>query len=244
LGTFSVRYQQCSGINGAQAWSLTFSHYVIFILPHPQSVLLQNRQNSSDPSFSKYAIFPVPLARPSAFSNSRKHTATNRRKLQRPTQPLALFDSPPPLFDTSALVSKNDLRRQTPATAAILGHHSHKKIKMKQMIFLGLFIAMLASSCSLTSNTTIQPKDSFVLGNNEHGSFKVKLKNVGTQNLEVYQASIAGGRHSGQTVKPQQRVTVNVASNTALVIGNASTNTASVNLKVTGDVGLSMGYQQ
>jgi hypothetical protein len=115
---------------------------------------------------------------------------------------------------------------------------------MKKMIFLGLLIATLASSCALTSNTTIKPNDSFVLGNNEHGRFKVKLQNVGTQPLEVYHAPIAGGRHSGQTVKPQQRVTVKVSSNTALVIANASADAASVNLKVTGDVGLSMGYKQ
>lgn len=105
-------------------------------------------------------------------------------------------------------------------------------------------IVVLSASCALTSNTTINPNDSFVLGNNEHGSFKVKLQNAGTQNLEVYHAPIAGGRHSGQTVKPQQRVTVKVSSNTALVIANASGDNASVNLKVTGDVGLSMGYKQ
>ena len=46
--------------------------------------------------------------------------------------------------------------------------------------FLLFVCLILTSSCSvfgsLTSNTLIQPKDSFVLGNNEHGTFKVKLK--------------------------------------------------------------------
>lgn len=115
---------------------------------------------------------------------------------------------------------------------------------MKKIIFLGLFIAMLASACSLTSNTTIQPNDRFLLGNNPHGSFKVKLKNMGNQAVEVYQAPINGGRHSSQTVQPRQRVTVRVGSNTALVIANASVDNASVNLKVTGDLGLSMAYGQ
>jgi hypothetical protein len=112
---------------------------------------------------------------------------------------------------------------------------------MKQFIII-LSIAFAMTSCGLTSNTTIKPNDSFVLGNNQHGSFKVKLKNMGAQNLEVYHAPVAGGRHSGQTVQPNQRVTIKVSSNTALVIKNATADTTSVNLKVSGDTGLSMGY--
>jgi hypothetical protein len=112
---------------------------------------------------------------------------------------------------------------------------------MKQMLSI-LCVSIALFSCGLTSNTTIKPNDSFVLGNNQHGSFKVKLQNLGPQNLEVYHAPVDGGRHSGQTVKPNQRVTVKISKNTALVINNASADTAEVNLKVTGDTGLSMGY--
>ena len=103
-------------------------------------------------------------------------------------------------------------------------------------------LATIFTSCSLTSNTIIKPNDSFVLGNNEHGSFKVKLKNVSKNNLEVYHAPIEGGRHSSQKVKPNEFATVKVDRNTALIINNASKDTASVDLKVTGDTGLSMGY--
>jgi hypothetical protein len=114
-------------------------------------------------------------------------------------------------------------------------------MKMKLMMAAIALVAFMAS-CSLTSNTTIEPKKQFVLGNNEHGSFKVKMKNVSNQPVEVYQAPLGGGRHSGSIVKPGQSITVKVQSNTALVVDNQSTETVSVALKVTGDTGLSMGY--
>jgi len=109
-------------------------------------------------------------------------------------------------------------------------------------LFTTLSLAILLASCSLTSNTIIKPNDSFVLGNNKHGAFKVKLKNVSKNNIEVYHAPIAGGKHSSQKVKPNESATVKVDRNTALIINNTSKDTASVDLKVTGDTGLSMGY--
>ncbi len=109
-------------------------------------------------------------------------------------------------------------------------------------ILTTLLLASIFTSCSLTSNTIIKPNDSFVLGNNQHGSFKVKLKNVSQNSIEVYHAPIEGGRHSSQKVKPNEYATVKVDRNTALIINNASKDTASIDLKVTGDTGLSMGY--
>lgn len=110
-----------------------------------------------------------------------------------------------------------------------------------------LVVSILTSSCgvfgSLNSNTSIKPNDSFVLGNNEHGSFKVKLKNVSKNEITVYKAPITGGTHSPQTIRPNEIVIVKVDSNTALVIENKSSEYASVDLKVTGDLGLSMGYK-
>ena len=110
-----------------------------------------------------------------------------------------------------------------------------------------LFLALSISSCSifgsLTSNTTIQPNDSFVLGNNEHGTFKVKLKNGSNHDLKIFMAPIAGGTHSPITVSPNETVSLKVQSDTALVIENNSNESASVDLYVTGDTGLSMGYR-
>ncbi len=115
---------------------------------------------------------------------------------------------------------------------------------MKKLIMACIAFATLTTSCgTLTSNTVIKPNDSFILGNNEHGSFKVKLKNVSTNDLTVYLAPIKGGTHSPQVVKPNQSVSVKVDKNTALIVNNKSNETTSVDLKVVGDTGLSMGYK-
>lgn len=114
---------------------------------------------------------------------------------------------------------------------------------MKNFILSLGFTFLLASCGSLTSNTIIKPNDSFILGKNEHGSFKVKLRNVSKNNIEIHQEPNTGGRHSFQKVKPNEVVTVKIDKNTALLFANQSKDTASVDLKVTGDIGLSMGYK-
>ena len=115
---------------------------------------------------------------------------------------------------------------------------------MKQAITLLATVVFFFSACkTLTSTTTIKPNESFVLGNNEHGTAKVKLKNISPNDIEVYHAPINGGKHSSQIVKPKETVIIKVEKNTALVIANVSSLQASVELFVTGDLGLSMGYK-
>ena len=117
---------------------------------------------------------------------------------------------------------------------------------MKSIITLFASL-LLTTSCgvfgSLTSNTTIKPNENFVLGNNEHGSFKVKLKNVSNHDLKIIRAPITGGTHSPITVSPNKTITVKAEKNTAIIIENKSNESASVDLYVTGDTGLSMGYK-
>jgi len=112
-----------------------------------------------------------------------------------------------------------------------------------------LFFAILVlSSCSLfnslTSNTTIKSQDAFILGDNSHGSFSATVTNPSKVELAVWQYPNQGGRHSLVTLHPSETVKVRVAPNTALKIENPSSEEVTVNLKVKGDTGLSMGYQK
>jgi hypothetical protein len=113
---------------------------------------------------------------------------------------------------------------------------------MKIFIAIFLFISLM-TSCSLTSTTYIKPNESFVLGNNQHGKFSVKLKNISTTNLTIWMMPIDGGKHSPIDVKPNETVKVKVDKNTALTIENNHPSEASVELVVKGDTGLSMGYK-
>jgi PBP1b-binding outer membrane lipoprotein LpoB len=119
-------------------------------------------------------------------------------------------------------------------------------IKMKKTISI-IIIALILGSCSifgsLHSTTTIKPNDSFVLGNNEHGSFKVVLKNISNHELKIFMTPISGGSHSPSIVVPNETIKVKADKNTALIIENKSSEQADVTLKVTGDIGLSMGYK-
>jgi hypothetical protein len=112
------------------------------------------------------------------------------------------------------------------------------------LISIGFFCTSCSIFSSLNSNTSIKPNDSFYLGNNEHGKFKVTLKNVSNHDIEIYFAPINGGSYSRQIVKINEVVTTKVAKNTAIVIENKSNDYASVDLKVTGDLNLGMQYQK
>ena len=118
---------------------------------------------------------------------------------------------------------------------------------MKNIISI-FAIVIATSSCSMfksvTSNTTITPQNSFVLGNNEHGTFSVKLKNLSKNEVVLHRSPIAGGNHSYVTVQPNETVKVNVEENTSLVVENNTNDTASVDLYIKGDTGLSMGYKK
>lgn len=115
---------------------------------------------------------------------------------------------------------------------------------MKKLFLTSLLLASLFTACrTLTSTTYIKGNDAFILGNNTHGEFSVKLKNASATNLELWRTPIAGGKHSPVTVKPNETVKVNVEKDTALRIENTATEQATVELHVKGDTGLSMGYK-
>jgi hypothetical protein len=118
---------------------------------------------------------------------------------------------------------------------------NHMKIKLALVITL---MGFLMNSCgTLKSTTTIDANNSFVLGNNQHAAFSVRLKNVSENDIDLHRAPIDGGRHSFETLKPGQTTKVNVEKNTALVIENKAGETGAVELFVVGDTGLSMGYK-
>lgn len=116
---------------------------------------------------------------------------------------------------------------------------------MKKLSSVFIFIlAIITTSCrTLTSTTTIKAQDSFILGNNEHGRFSVKLKNISDTEVELWKAPIGGGRHSPVTVKPNGTLKTRLDKNTALRIENKSNEQVAVELLVKGDTGLSMGYK-
>lgn len=115
---------------------------------------------------------------------------------------------------------------------------------MKKLFLTSITFTLIFTSCrSLTSTTYIKGNDAFILGNNKHGEFSVKLKNASKSDIDLWRTPIDGGKHSPLTVKPNETIKVNVEKNTALRIENKADEQATVELLVKGDTGLSMGYK-
>jgi hypothetical protein len=117
-------------------------------------------------------------------------------------------------------------------------------MKIKLSFAAALIVLLFTTSCkTLTSTTIIQANNSFVLGNNIHGFYSVKLKNTSTHPIAVYQKTLTDSVHSFATIKPRETVHVYADKNTALIIENKSDRQAKVELHVSGDTNLSMGYE-
>jgi hypothetical protein len=115
---------------------------------------------------------------------------------------------------------------------------------MKTKSFFLLVVSTFLASCSsLTSVTTIGANNSFVLGNNPHGYFNAKVKNLSGRSLILYQRTLSDSLHSVTTLKPGETLHVYADKNTALIVENKSNRQAQVKLDLGGDTNLSMGYK-
>lgn len=116
---------------------------------------------------------------------------------------------------------------------------------MKKYLFALVIFTVLMSSCrSLTSHTYIKAYDNFVLGDNEHGGYVVKVRNTSRTNLSVYQKAKDGVIDAQIIAKPNEWITINVKENKALFVGNKSEGIAEVDFIITSNYHLSMGYQK
>jgi hypothetical protein len=112
-----------------------------------------------------------------------------------------------------------------------------------------LFGIIFFQSCSifgvLTSQTTIEPGKSFVLGEGEHGSYTASIQNTTNSPVEVfiqkYQSEVStslGVLNKGD--KQEYRV----ANNNRVSFKNLGKRVAVINIKLRGETNLSMGYKE
>jgi hypothetical protein len=111
---------------------------------------------------------------------------------------------------------------------------------MKKFLFL-IIVAAMVSSCALTSGTQIGPKKEFELGDGRHGAFTASVKNDGRTTVEIYEQPLGGQQKKIATLAPGDKIKVSIAADTKAIFKNIDSSQASLQLKVTGDTGLSMG---
>jgi hypothetical protein len=116
---------------------------------------------------------------------------------------------------------------------------------MKKLLFILFTFTLLATSCrSLTSHTYIKAYDNFVLGDNEHGGYEVKMRNTSRINLAVYQKAKDGSIDTQMVAKPNEWITLKVGKDKALFVGNKSDGIAEVDFIISSNYPLSMGYKK
>lgn len=92
---------------------------------------------------------------------------------------------------------------------------------------------MLPSSCALHSTTTIKSNEQFLLGNNPHRTFRVRLKNLSAGEIKIHRAPISGGRHSGHTISAWRKCACSCGGKHGL--GHHQQNTCGYFIGITGE---------
>jgi len=113
---------------------------------------------------------------------------------------------------------------------------------MKALISI-FCLALCLSSCVIRSNVGVPARQEFVLGDNGHGAFKVEAKNTGDVPVEVSERYRNGSSSEGQVLQPGEEAILRFAANSAAILRNDNDQDALVKVKITGDTGLNMGYE-
>jgi len=129
-----------------------------------------------------------------------------------------------------------------PSPVVVMLSHSIRHVCSVSLI---LVLGGCASFGSLTSTTTIEPDKAFRLGGGQPGAFYVRGTNSGTVPIVVF-SELDGKRDSVTTIAPGAPVDARFPkSATAIFKNTSSTQTATVSIKVTGDINaLGMRYEQ
>lgn len=106
-------------------------------------------------------------------------------------------------------------------------------------------LLLLTSACwgNVHSDLFIEPGQQFVLGGNQRGAFKVAARNVGKVAVEVKERPANGALFSKANLKPGQQATLRFAAGSAAVLVNATGTKANLDLRITGEAGLTMSSE-
>ena len=120
---------------------------------------------------------------------------------------------------------------------------------MRRLLVLLLFSFVFFQSCSifgvLTSQTTIEPEKSFVLGEGQHGSYTAVIQNTTNIPVEVfiqkYQSEVSA---SLGLLNKGDKQEYRVAKDNRVSFKNLGKKVAEINIKLRGETNLSMGYKE
>jgi hypothetical protein len=105
-------------------------------------------------------------------------------------------------------------------------------------------ITLFCSACgTLNSVTTIEPNQTFVLGENSHLPFRARIKNIGEGAVEVLLTASKKTTSLG-ILHQNENAYYEAAANNVVSFKNVGTTKANIKIKLVGDTNLSMGYSK
>ncbi len=118
-------------------------------------------------------------------------------------------------------------------------------VRSRPHVLYVALLPMIAACASLTSRTTIEPGKAFRLGGGQAGAFVGRGTNAGPVPIVVF-SERDGKRDSVLTLAPGAHVDARFSKSAMAIFKNtSSTQTATVAIEVTGDIGaLGMGYER
>lgn len=101
--------------------------------------------------------------------------------------------------------------------------------------------ALFWMACHLHSGLAVPAGERFILGDNPHGRFSVRVVNVGVVPVELV-VEEAGAIVSTATLQPGDRTRARFQAQQAAIFVNAGEQEANLSVDINGDIGLSMNY--
>jgi hypothetical protein len=110
---------------------------------------------------------------------------------------------------------------------------------------IAFVVASLFSSCSsYTSDLSIPVRQTFALGGDQPGAFRVAAKNKGAVAVAVAERSAKGLVTERGHLAPDSSDTLDFSAGSTALIRNTGNDPARLILKITGDVPKGMGYEK
>jgi hypothetical protein len=106
-----------------------------------------------------------------------------------------------------------------------------------------LLALLCLCGCAIHSQLTLPAEQTFVLGGNGNGAFKVRVSNIGPTGVGIATRLADGQIMVFDTLLPGQSAQQRFVAGSAALLQNPQADTGFLSLRITGDVRLGMGYQ-
>ncbi|MEM1116321.1 MAG: hypothetical protein AAF845_11270 [Bacteroidota bacterium] len=111
-------------------------------------------------------------------------------------------------------------------------------------VLLLLSLLLVAGCSSIRSGLEIDPGATFVLGGDQRGAFRVQILNTGPAAVRVSEVTVFQDTTDIALIRPGDSAEAHFSEGSAALIANLDGQEASLDVRITGDTNLGMGYTE